>query len=183
MNDAPTGPLRARVRAAISATATLRGIDGPDRTETATVPLDAAADAVMAVIREKPPKPDPAPPTVGDALRRTLKSLGISQVVLARVTGLTAKHVNQVIGGKAALSPDVAVKLAHATGTPAAVWLGIQGARLEWESRTLQDDPACSECGGRPKHGLIQSEDGQTWQCEGCYADLASGPEPSGGEG
>ena len=44
-------------------------------------------------------------------------------------------------------------------------------------------DPACSECGGRPKRGLIRSEDGESWQCEGCYHDLAGGPEPSGGEG
>ena len=49
--------LRARVRAAISATANLRGLDGPDRTETATVPLDAATDAVMAVLAEEFPPP------------------------------------------------------------------------------------------------------------------------------
>jgi hypothetical protein len=35
--------------------------------------------------------------------------------------------------------------------------------------------PTCSECGGRPKRGLVQSEDDQTWQCEGCYRDLADG--------
>ena len=46
-----TGDLRARVRAAISAQATARGLD-PDRNETATVPLDAAADAVMAALGE-----------------------------------------------------------------------------------------------------------------------------------
>lgn len=47
-----TNDLRARVRAAINATATLRGLDGPSRTELATVPLDAATDAVMAVLDE-----------------------------------------------------------------------------------------------------------------------------------
>lgn len=36
-------------------------------------------------------------------------------------------------------------------------------------------DPACSECGGRPKRGLIRSEDGQSAQCEGCYHDLSNG--------
>lgn len=36
-------------------------------------------------------------------------------------------------------------------------------------------EPACSECDGRPKRGLIQSEDGRTWQCEGCYHDLSNG--------
>ena len=132
----------------------------------------AIVDSVMAAIREKQSKPQPAPPTVGQAVARTLKSLGMTQAVLARITGLTTKHVNQVIGGKVALSPDVAVKFAHATGTPAAVWLGIQGARAEWEARALDNEPACSECGGRPKRGLIRSEDGETWQCDGCYHDL-----------
>lgn len=45
---------------------------------------------------------------------------------------------------------------------------GLPGAGAEAE-------PACSECGGRPKRGLIQSEDGQSWQCEGCYHDLSNG--------
>lgn len=133
---------------------------------------EALARIVIAAVRSKTPKPPPAPPTVGEAVARTLRSLGMTQVALARITGLTAKHVNQVITGKVGLSPDVAVKFAHATGTPAAVWLGIQGARAEWESRALDDEPACSECGGRPRRGLIRSEDGETWQCEGCYRDL-----------
>ena len=52
-----TDDLRARVRAAISATATLRGLDGPERTELATVPLDIATDAVMAVLDQEFPPP------------------------------------------------------------------------------------------------------------------------------
>lgn len=43
----------------------------------------------------------------------------------------------------------------------------------------LRGEPACSECGGRPKRGLIRSEDGKTWQCEGCYHDLAHGKQPA----
>lgn len=43
-------------------------------------------------------------------------------------------------------------------------------------------EPACSECGGRPKRGLIQSEDGQSWQCEGCYAELSRGLMTDGAE-
>ena len=90
--------LRARVRAAISAQAVARGLDGPGRVEAAVVPLDAATDAVMAV---------------------------------------------------------------------------LDGADSE---------PTCSECGGRPKRGLVKSEDGETWQCSGCYEDLARGPIPGGVE-
>lgn len=62
--------LRARVRAAISATAIERGLD-PDRNERATVPLDAATDAVLAVLDETfppmlaiGPAPEPTPEQV-----------------------------------------------------------------------------------------------------------------------
>lgn len=51
------------------------------------------------------------------------------------------------------------------------------GLALPW---TGQGVPACSECGGRPKRGLIRSEDGESWQCAGCYQDLAAGPAPIG---
>ena len=121
--------LRARIRAALD--------------DCRTLTPDAQTDAVMAVLdatRTKTPKTPPAPPTVGEAIARTLKSLGMTQIMLARITGLTAKHVNQVITGKVGLSPDVAVKFAHATGTPAAVWLGIDGARHEWEARLAECD-------------------------------------------
>lgn len=51
-----TDDLRTRIRSAISAQATARGLEGPGRVETATVPLDAATDAVMAALdREFPP--------------------------------------------------------------------------------------------------------------------------------
>jgi len=101
---------------------------------------EVLARIVIAATRTETPKPPPPPPTVGDAIARTLRSLGMTQIMLARITGLTAKHVNQVISGKVGLSPDVAVKFAHATGTPAAVWLGIDGARREWEARVAQAD-------------------------------------------
>jgi transcriptional regulator with XRE-family HTH domain len=49
----------------------------------------------------------------------------------------------------------------------------------EFERWLADAEPACSECGGRPKRGLIRSEDGGSWQCEGCYHDLAAGPAPT----
>lgn len=78
---------------------------------------------------------DLAPPTVGAALQRTLLALGIKQAALARITGLTEKHISQIATGKAALSPDVANRFAGATGVPSAVWLGIDATRREWDAR------------------------------------------------
>ncbi len=61
------------------------------------------------------------------------------------------------------------------SGPPARITPAVQA----W----LDDgEPKCSECGGRPKRGLICSEDGSTWQCEGCYDDLSHGLMPDRGE-
>ncbi len=73
------------------------------------------------------------PPTVGEVLKRTLDAQGVSQVDLAEHTGLTAKHVNQVLSDTVDLSPDVAVRFARALGIPAQVWLGIDAARKDWQ--------------------------------------------------
>lgn len=59
----------------------------------------------------------------GVVLARTLKALSISQAELARRTGLTTKHVNQVIKAGAPISPTVAVAIGEATGIPAEVWI------------------------------------------------------------
>lgn len=75
----------------------------------------------------------PQPPTVGEVLRHTLDAQGVSQVDLAEHTGLTTKHVNQVLSDAVDLSPDVAVRFARALGIPAQVWLGIDAARKDWQ--------------------------------------------------
>ena len=59
----------------------------------------------------------------GEHLLDALRQLGISQAELAARTGLSAKHVNQIIKGAATLTPDTAVQFDLATGTPARQWL------------------------------------------------------------
>ena len=62
-----TRDLRARIRAALSARASLRGLTGPERIETVTGPLDAFVDAVMAVLDDEfPPTLVAAPPLTDD---------------------------------------------------------------------------------------------------------------------
>lgn len=69
----------------------------------------------------------------GETLRVRLEELGMSQAELARRTGLTPKHVNQVVKGVASLSADVAQRLEYATGVPTHWWL-----RLEADYRAAQ---------------------------------------------
>lgn len=78
------------------------------------------------------PEPDYAV-APGETLRDRLDELGMSQAELARRTGLTPKHVNQVLHGQASLSSDVAQRLEYATATPARWWL-----RLEADYRAAQ---------------------------------------------
>lgn len=82
------------------------------------------------------------PPTVGDVLRRTLDAQAVSQVELAEHSGLSTKHVNQVLQGAVDLSLDVAVRFGRATGVPAQVWLGIAAARRDWELSQMRAEPA-----------------------------------------
>ena len=47
--------------------------------------------------------------TVGQALQDILDENEISQALVAAKTGLSAKHINWVVKGRAPLSPEVAV--------------------------------------------------------------------------
>ena len=62
----------------------------------------------------------------GQLLSRVLAAMGMSQVELARRVGLTTKHVNQVIKGKAGISATSAVRLEQITSVPAEKWMTAQ---------------------------------------------------------
>jgi len=70
-------------------------------------------------------RPDYAIPP-GDVLKEVLAAQGMSQAELATRTGLSAKHINQVIRGLVPLSADVALVLERVLGTPSYVWNGIE---------------------------------------------------------
>ena len=72
-------------------------------------------------------------PAPGTTLRRVLGMQGMSQRDLARRTGLTPKHVNQLLSGTVPLSAEVAERLSLVTGVPALTW-----NRLEADHRTVQ---------------------------------------------
>ncbi|GAA0256688.1 ImmA/IrrE family metallo-endopeptidase [Saccharothrix mutabilis subsp. mutabilis] len=67
-----------------------------------------------------------APP--GETLKEYLDEEGISQADLCRRTGLSTKHINQIVQGAASLSPETAVLLDQATGIPAIVWSRLEAA-------------------------------------------------------
>lgn len=64
--------------------------------------------------------------TPGDVLLSMLQARGWTQAQLASEIGYSAKHVNQVIKGKASVGPAFAWHLSRWSGVPTATWLHLQ---------------------------------------------------------
>jgi HTH-type transcriptional regulator / antitoxin HigA len=58
----------------------------------------------------------------GDTLLETLQTIGMSQAELAERTGRPKKTINEIIKGKASLTPDTALQLEKVLGIPASFW-------------------------------------------------------------
>lgn len=77
----------------------------------------------------------------GEVLHRYMQEHSIRQTELAERTGLTAKHVNQIVKKSVGITPDVAVLLETALGTPRRFWSQL-GA--DWEMHTSEQKAAVS---------------------------------------
>jgi HTH-type transcriptional regulator/antitoxin HigA len=62
----------------------------------------------------------------GTYLRDVLEALDVPQSDLAARTGLTPKHINQVVNGAVGLSADVAVLLERALGIDSEIWTSLE---------------------------------------------------------
>ncbi len=84
--------------------------------------------------------PDYAVPP-GETLHEVLEKLGMSQAELAERIGRPKKTVNEIIKGKAAITPETALQLERAFRIPASFWNNLQRnyeavvARLEERKR------------------------------------------------
>ena len=66
-----------------------------------------------------------------EMLREAIELQGLGQAWLARRTGLSAKHINQVVTGKVPLSADVAVRIERFIPTLSAEDLMLEQARTQ----------------------------------------------------
>jgi addiction module HigA family antidote len=57
-----------------------------------------------------------------------LEPLGLSVTGGARVLGVTRQALNNVVNGKAGISPEMAIRLSKAFGSTAETWLQMQAA-------------------------------------------------------
>lgn len=67
---------------------------------------------------------EPFPP--GDYLQDFMEGKGWTQDDLATVLGRTRQHINRLLQGRTAITPDTAHELARAFGTSAELWMNLQ---------------------------------------------------------
>ena len=84
-------------------------------------------------------EPDYAVPP-GETLQEELTSRGMTQVELADRTGMAKKTINQIINGKAPITPDTALKFEHVFGLPAHFWNALEQNYQETKVRLAEQD-------------------------------------------
>ncbi|MEN6414702.1 MAG: HigA family addiction module antitoxin [Veillonellales bacterium] len=62
----------------------------------------------------------------GETLAEVLEDRGMPQNELALRTGVTSKHINEIIQGKAAISPTMALRLEQVLGVEASFWNNLE---------------------------------------------------------
>jgi HTH-type transcriptional regulator / antitoxin HigA len=75
----------------------------------------------------------------GETLQDTIDMHGISQAELAERTGRPKKTINEIIQGKAAITPETALQLERVLRVPAAFWLARESKYREWLARQAED--------------------------------------------
>lgn len=70
-------------------------------------------------------RPDYAVPP-GETVQETLDARGMTQAELAERTGRPRKVINEIVKGKAAITPETALRLEHVLGVPARLWNNLE---------------------------------------------------------
>ncbi len=81
-------------------------------------------------------EPDVVSPP-GETLAEVLKSRGMTQADLAVKTGRPKEAIDEIVAGKAAITPDMAIELERVLGIPARFWNNRQ--RDYHDHRTRQE--------------------------------------------
>lgn len=85
--------------------------------------------------------------TPGEMLEYEMETRGMTQQELTCRTGVSAKHINELIGGKAPISPAMAIKLERAIGMPAQYWLNLEANYQEVVARLAEEEQLEADLG------------------------------------
>lgn len=89
-------------------------------------------------------KPNIAVPP-GETLKEHIENINMSQIDLAKRTGLTQKHISEIINAKSPISQETALKLENVLGIPASFWNNLESnyqetlARIEAEQKINEE--------------------------------------------
>ena len=75
----------------------------------------------------------------GGTLRELLEERSMSRSELAERMGQPRKVIDDIIGGEASVTAEIALQLEATLGVPAAVWNDLQTARDVFSQRNLGD--------------------------------------------
>jgi len=81
----------------------------------------------------------------GETLGEVLEESGMTQAELSRRTGLSTKHINQIVAGDATISPETALKLERVTQVPARFWTQLEAFHQDQLSRKLEAETLQSD--------------------------------------
>lgn len=76
----------------------------------------------------------------GDTLSETLESLGMTQAELAERSGRPKKTINEIIKGRAAITPDTALQFERVLGVPASFWNNLERNYQETLARLREQE-------------------------------------------
>ncbi len=92
-----------------------------------------------------------SPPHPGHLLRADIEALGLTVAEAAEGLGVTRQQVYNVLNGKSAVTPEMAVRLEKGIGSTAETWLNLQTAYDLARART--HNAASNVARLAPKHG------------------------------
>ena len=75
----------------------------------------------------------------GDTLQEVLDDREMPQAELAERTGRPKKTINEIIKGKAAITPETALQLERVLGIPASFWNELESNYQDYLARTREE--------------------------------------------
>jgi antitoxin HigA-1 len=83
--------------------------------------------------------PNHCPMHPGELLQDIIPATGKTKAEIASMLGISRQHLSDIMNGRKAVSPTVAVRLGKLFGDGTAIWLRIQAAHDAWKAEREVD--------------------------------------------
>lgn len=93
-------------------------------------------------------------PRPGDIIQESLDELNVSLREFARAMEIAPSTASRLLTGKAALTPEMAIKLSVVIGSSPQMWLNLQNARV-WQRQKNSGCVAITPSGYAIKNGTL----------------------------